>query len=51
MESLIKETGKVKSNMVMEYKYGKMELSMRENGRIIKLMVKEHLNILTEINL
>ena len=37
--------------MATEYKFGKMERNMREIGKMIKLMVKEHLSILTVINL
>ena len=35
-----KGSGKEMLDMVMEYKYGQMVLSMKDNGKTIKLMAK-----------
>ena len=42
MELCTKVNGKIKKEMDMEFKHGQMVQNMKENGRIIKLVVREH---------
>jgi hypothetical protein len=41
MEQSIKVNGEMVLEMVMEYKYGQMEVDTKDFGVMIKLMVKE----------
>ena len=45
-----KGSGKEMLDMVMEYKYGQMVLSMKDNGKTIKLMAKVYFGMFTETN-
>jgi len=40
-----------KIDMVKEYKIGQMELYMMENGKIIKLTVKDYFDIPIKLNM
>lgn len=41
MEQFIKVNGKAKRDMDLEYKFGQMELNMKDIGKTIRLMAKE----------
>jgi len=44
-----KVSGSIDKDMVMEYKFGQMAPDMKENGKIIRLMVVEYFITLMEI--
>lgn len=48
MEQFIKVNGKAKIGMDLEYKFGLMELNMKDIGKIIRLMGKESFGMLME---
>lgn len=51
MESLIKVTGTKGLNKGKGNKFGRMEVSMLENGKIIKLMAMVHSTTLMEMSM
>ena len=51
MELFIVANGKMGADMAMEFKFGQMERSMKDTGKIIRHMVKESFGMLMEMYL
>lgn len=45
MELFIKDNGRIRRDMGMEYSIGQWDLGTKENGKMIGFMAMEHLNM------